>query len=240
MNKKPFDTLKNLPLLQNKNSQILLSVAIILIAIALIVGVYFAFFTSENIDTKWISGTVFIDGNPAPEGVNVSIIFPDGSIVEDVNGTNQTGVYRIDVTDYVNEDFEVYIVYDGYMYVGTDENGNNINGTVSEDLSENLDVFVLTSNSTDDEGDDSGSSSDDSDGSNGDNGSDNDAQGSDDEDDGSDSSDDSGSDDSNNDGDLDSGSNDDGGSGNDSDGSGDNGGSDDEDDNLDSEIQDPS
>jgi hypothetical protein len=129
--------------------------------------------------------------------------FIDGYIIK-TEGTNETGVYHVDVSDFTGESFKVYVYIDGLSYIGTDESGSILNITVVDDMDESLNVYVDTT--------DDGLNDSENDESNDDDGSDDSG------DSGSDDQDDSGSDDS---GDNDDGSDDDSG---DSDGGGSGGG----------------
>jgi uncharacterized repeat protein (TIGR01451 family) len=220
MNTKIFKKINILNSMDSRKRKLVFLVLSLMILSVLLVAMYFVFFTGEESDSTIISGTVYIDGTPAPEGLNISLVFLDG-ILWDEDGTNESGFYEIDVTDYIGESFEVHIEYGGNMYLGADEIGSIINRTVLENMSGLLDVFVLTIDDSDDD------DSDDSDDTNSTGGDDDDdsTDESDDSDDGGDGSDDGddGSDDTPSGDDDD----DDGGSGDDDD---DDGGSGDDDD----------
>ena len=136
-----------------KNNKIIFLVIVLLLLSALIIASFMLFFNSDDESTKWLRGTVYIDGTPAPAGVNVSVIFANKTI-SDRDGTNESGMYEIEVTDYEGESFELYVIYQGSMYLGSDEIGNPISMSITEDMNDSLDIFVVTSEDDDDGGDD--------------------------------------------------------------------------------------
>ncbi|HMA83811.1 MAG TPA: hypothetical protein VKP59_06240, partial [Candidatus Thermoplasmatota archaeon] len=155
MNRKIFNKLNISKFMNFKNNKIIFLIIGVILVSSFIIASYMVFFTSDDESSKWLRGTVYIDGSPAPAGVNVSVIFTNKTI-SDVDGTNESGMYEIDVTEHVGESFELYVIYQGNMYLGSDEIGTPISMNVSEDMKDSVDVFVVTSedNDEDDEGDD--------------------------------------------------------------------------------------
>jgi len=212
MNRKIFNKVDISKFMNIKEKKGILLILLLIIVSSLIITTYFLLLTSNEVPTRWLKGSVYIDGNPAPAGVNVTVFFENQSI-SDIDGTNESGIYEIDITDYVGETFELYIVYQGKTYRGSDETGKPITMRLDEDMDPVLDVFIVTKTESDDDADDNDDQSDNND-SEDDQGSDdepsddesddtdddtdndtNDDNGSDDSNDGDDSSDDETSDD---------------------------------------------
>jgi len=152
MNKILANLLNNLSFLKKKHNKILVSLLLIGIVFALSIGLYLVFFNGDDIDSKWLTGTVYIDGRPAPAGTSVYLVFPQ-DVLKDEDGTNESGMYRVDISDFLDESFLIQINHEGNNYTGTDETGLPINGTIINNMSFILDVFVSTTSSTDDDDD---------------------------------------------------------------------------------------
>ncbi|MDG6218888.1 MAG: hypothetical protein QCI00_05565, partial [Candidatus Thermoplasmatota archaeon] len=104
MNQKLFRKNKLIEHLKIKRNQLLFLMFVVIIVSILIFGVYLTLFNSEQKNETWMTGTVFIDGVSAPAGIQVTIIFPTG-IAVDENGTNETGMFLVDVTDFIGQSF---------------------------------------------------------------------------------------------------------------------------------------
>ena len=136
---------------------------IIFVLIVVVFGGFLLF--NHQGRTQFISGKLFIDGEAAPAGVGVKLVFPSGEAA-DVDGTDEFGNFSIDVTDFVGEAGTFFINYAGETFIGSDQHGNYYNFNVSEDiLSSSLDVFISVTDDTQE--DDSDQDSDNQDDSNG-------------------------------------------------------------------------
>jgi len=150
MNKTLNNILAKLSYLKSK--RIIAAICIILILFISLFA-YLILFSDSKSNQNIIHGIVYINGQPAPFGTNVSIVFSNG-IAIDKDGTNETGVFEVDVTGFIDEFFEIKIVNEGNTYIGTDEMGNILNMSLSENNVDWIDVFVITSSSNDDDSSD--------------------------------------------------------------------------------------
>ncbi|RLF57167.1 MAG: hypothetical protein DRN27_08275, partial [Thermoplasmata archaeon] len=178
MNKKLKDLLDKSS--QLKNKRIIIAIIISMILLVSLVS-YLIIFSNSNSEKCILSGTIYIDDEPAPYGTNVTIVFSNGVVLENY-GVNETGVYEIDISDFIGESFIVHIENGGNIYVGTDEMGNKINISILESDELFLDVFIKTSFFPGDDDDDDNTGDDDDDDNTGDD-DDDDNTGDDDDDD---------------------------------------------------------
>jgi len=162
MNRKIFNKLNISKFMNMKNNQIIFLIIMLVLLSALIFASYLLFFNSETPSSQWLRGTVYINGEPAPPGINVSVI-SSNSTIYDGDGTNETGYYEIEVTDFIGESFDLYIIYQGNMYLGSDENGLPLSLTITDDMDDLVDIFVLTEDEDVDDEDDSDDADDSSD-----------------------------------------------------------------------------
>ena len=127
----------------------LLIIGIILIIVLSSTSV---FLLLSNDDEHIITGTLFIDSSPAPMGVDVKIIFPDGE-ASDPDGTDELGRYRIDVSDFQNGTGTFYVTYNGTTYIPMNRTGSYFDFSIENGFNApSLDLYVFTtSDNTDDD-----------------------------------------------------------------------------------------
>lgn len=144
MNKKIDKLLECFLFLRKKNINLLLLFSIIIILFLLSIGLYLGLLDSDDTPYNSIAGIVYIDGQPAPEGIQINFILSNKSLLIG-NVTNEAGMYSIDATNFNMELFTIQIIYREDSYIGTDEAGTIINTSFMGSKNLWLDIFVNTS-----------------------------------------------------------------------------------------------
>ncbi|MFH1014108.1 MAG: hypothetical protein V1769_06360, partial [Thermoplasmatota archaeon] len=125
--------------LKKKKNLLKLSCMILLI---LIVVFLLLNYTSQDVV---LSGTIYIDSLPAPMNVDVKIVFPDGE-VSDPDGTDEQGVYRIDVSGFIDEVGTFFINFNGTTYTARNLTGDFFDVRIVDSIDDiSVDLFVYTS-----------------------------------------------------------------------------------------------
>ena len=111
---------------------IIIATCLILAGSSLFAG-FIIFSPSESISSKIIEGVLFIDDEPAHQGVGVSLIFDHG-IANDPDGTNDNGFFSIDVTYFTGDTGHFLINYNDSSYLAMNREGIVYNFQVSDQM----------------------------------------------------------------------------------------------------------
>jgi uncharacterized repeat protein (TIGR01451 family) len=141
------DNVLEVPTLKTKWKIVIALIGIIIIAMILLSQ--FIFTTSD--DTQLISGIVFINGEVAPAGVNVTIRIGNNNI-SDIDGTDNQGRYQIDVTEHIGKTGTFMVEYQGIQYIANNQLGSQQSVTISESgTSVPLNLYIIINDDADDD-----------------------------------------------------------------------------------------
>lgn len=122
------------------------NIIILFIILLIVLSSVTVFLFLNDAEERIVMGTIYIDSLPAPAGVGVKIVFPDGD-AHDPSGTDEIGQYRIDVTNFSGETGSFFISFNGTTYIPKNESGEYFDYIVSNgSYVISIDLFITIPN----------------------------------------------------------------------------------------------